>query len=290
MPVVLLWPIDAPTPPPFSPGTGGSPIPPVPIGVGSNCDDAALTAARNAMFLDKAVGPDLDRLGSMFLIPRPSAISNNDDVYRRLIELLAFQPKGVLKIIYDLLGVLFGTQAQLVALGHRPWKVYEVVVNEIIVEIPLDLVVASNADATYLHGLGADHTGYTGGANNLFKVDGDDFTRAASSFVGLTLTVEIGGVLTNFTISSLTWNGTTNTFTVTPTTLPTNTNGLSWRVLIPSSVSFVGDYFTASVGTPESTVDSNIIVLFGEGLIDVFLDLMARIVKASGIKLRLERI
>ncbi len=290
MVVVLSWPVLPSDPACDCPPSIGSDLP-VDLTAAFGCSKSAIETAKDAMFLNTAVDRDLDRLGSMFLVPRPQPIGPNDAIYRKLIQLLAFSPKQVIKIVYDLLGVLFGTQQDIIDGGGEPWKIFEVFVNEIIIEIPLSLTTSGLANATYLHGLGNDGNGFTTGVVTTFFVFGDDFTKAASNFVGLNLTVDIAGTLTNFPIVSLTYDSTTkkNTFTITGA-LPATTSGLSWRVLIPASVSFIGDYLISSPSVAESTVDSNIVVLFGEGLIDVFNDFMTNIVKASGIKVRIERI
>lgn len=248
---------------------------------------SAIQDAKDAMFLDTAIERDLDRLGSMFYVARPELLGTDDDIYRNLIQLLAFSPKQVLKIVYDLMGVLFGTQASLAT----PWAIYEVFVNEIIVEIPLALTTASLPTGTYLHGLGGDGNGYTTGSNTQFFVVGDDFTQAASSFAGLSLQVYVGGVLTSFAIVSVTYDPITriNTITTAPA-LPTNTSGQTWRVLIPSTVSYTGDYLVQDATVNSSTTNFNPVIIYGDGLIDIFLDLMDLIVKASGIKVRIERI
>lgn len=290
MAVVLSWPV-LPTDPACNCPPGIGTDLPIDLTAGFTCGLSAIATAKNAMFLDTAEDRDLDRLGSSFLIPRHPELGASDAIYRKLIQLLAFSPKQVLKIVYDLLGVLFGTQSDLIAGGNSPWRVFEVFVNEIIIEIPLSLTTSGLPQATYLHGLGNDGNAFTTGLDTQLFVIGDDFTVAASNFVGLTLTVDIGGTLTNFTLSSLTYDSSTqkNTFTVSGG-LPTNTSGLSWRVLIPSSVSFIGDYLVNDATVAGTTVDENIVVLFGDGLIDIFNELMTLIVKASGIKVRIERI
>lgn len=252
----------------------------------ANQGDSAVVIAHDAMFPDTAVEADLDRLGSRFLISRPLQLGQDEERYRKLIQLLAFQPKQVNRIVWQLLGILFGTPEELAAESQRAWQVYEVIPNEIIVEIPYALTASGPDSATYFH---TDETDTV----NEFK--GDYF---------------LGGATADRVALDVQANSGTNTLTL-QSAIPYELGDLlAIDADNPSSLEFKTIYGIAgNVVTLDSNlahtharlipvvkvadeafVDNKTIIIHGEGLIDIFLDFMNTLVKASGVRVRIERI
>lgn len=104
--------------------------------------DFALKQVKDSIMLDTATGRDLTRLGQNYGVPRPRYNSASDDLFRTLIGILAWKPKMILSLIYELLETFFGTTAG--------WKVFEIRPNEIIIEMHNDLYAGTLRSATYL--------------------------------------------------------------------------------------------------------------------------------------------
>jgi hypothetical protein len=218
-----------------------------PVGESSLVEFSAIQLARMSMLLSTAQGNWLTILGQNYGIPRPP-LSDDDDLYRGIIPVLAWQPKTIKNTLYALIGAVLGTQDSIVASGNRAWQVYEVNANEIVIEIPLQLIGTSNTDASYLHGF----YGYgfvTGGSStNTFTAIGDA-TQAASSLVGLALHFNTSSnTWTDYTILSASYSTSTNltTFVVSASTIPSG--GGKFYVEVPGDgvSSFTGDFLATS--------------------------------------------
>lgn len=140
---------------------------------------SAIQDAKNMMFVDSSVEQYLRRLGGNYGVPPPQADPFDDDLYRQFIQLLAAQPKAQRRIVYQMLEILFGKQADLIAANRRPWRIFEIQPNVLTVEVPSDLIPTSvPANATYLHGLGGND-GYTAAGSEMVTNGGfetGDFT------------------------------------------------------------------------------------------------------------------
>ncbi len=114
-------------------------------GPGAN---SAVVSAQQALSLRTATGSDLSAIAGNYGVNRPD-FAVSDDVFRALVPLLATQPKGVLSIFYAMLTAIVGPQAT------AGWQVYEVLPNQLVLEIPAALLSgfgqATLASATYLH-------------------------------------------------------------------------------------------------------------------------------------------
>ena len=87
--------------------------------------DSAVKIARDNMFIDTAVGAHLRALGSNYGVPPPKENPLDDELYRKLVQLLnPFQPKTQRRIVVQLLEILFGTKAEIIATGKRPWAIF----------------------------------------------------------------------------------------------------------------------------------------------------------------------
>jgi hypothetical protein len=112
---------------------------------------SAIQKAKRAMLTAFAEGEYLNRLGQNYGVVRYELLSD-DEMYRQLIILLAYQPKTILFTVYKVLEIVFGSQEEIIAADGRPWRVYEVKNNEFVVEIPVGLLTQGNETASYLHG------------------------------------------------------------------------------------------------------------------------------------------
>lgn len=250
--------------------------------------DSAVKIAKDNMFVDTAVGTYLRRLGSNYGVPSPIAAPFDDVLYRQFVQLLAAQPKAQRRIVIQMLEILFGSQASIIALGRRPWRVFEVRRNTLTVEIPTDCVPSIvPTNASHLHGLGG-HDGWTDASpTELFVYRDDDFTKAAVPLAGLPLF--INGV--QYTIVSVTYNATTklNTFNLLEVP-PASLASADWYVPIPSSFSFPGSYFTPNALVSSDTVGGNPVILYGPGLVEIFKQYMLQLVKAAGVQLDIQMV
>jgi len=251
---------------------------------------SAVKLAKDAMFVDTAVDQWLTRLGANYGVARPAADPKNDALYSQMIQLCGLQPKVIKRITLQMLEVIFGTQADIVAAGGRAWQCYEPSPNKLTVEIPHALVAGSTSNATYLHGLGG-RDGYTaagaGATDTLLVARSEDFTRASASLVGLTLVVS--GSL--YTILSVAYDGVgLNTIRITAASLSLGATDLVWSIRIPSSGSVPGSYLVADSSTPGSTVGNRPVILYGPARIDIFKQYMLNLVKAAGVILVVETV
>lgn len=249
--------------------------------------DNAVVTAKNMLFVDTAVEEYLHRLGSNYGVPPPEADPANEVLYRKFIQLLAAQPKTQRRIVVQMLEILFGTKATLIAAGKRPWAIYETQPNVLTVEIPNSLVPAAPPDnAFYLHGLGGTD-GFTEdpAAPKLHVKRPVDFTKAAVPMVGCV--ISLNGV--DFVVHGLTYDAGAgeNIFTLNANA-PVGANNVKWRVYIPSALSFPGGYFVLDDSIPSSQVNNQRTILYGPGLVEIFKQYMLQLVKAAGIQLNVE--
>lgn len=218
----------------------------LPLGViASVPDDGAsiIQQVRKSMLVASAVGSSLDAVGNNRGVPRPES-TNDDELYRRVIKALAWLPKSILLSYYALLSAVFGTQAEVKIQVGRPWKVYEVNANELIVELPAALIAGSLESATYLHGA----TGYafvSTGPTNTFTTNFDLRLSSAVSVVGLAVHVETTpGTWTDYTVSSYSFDAGTGTATVQVSASTLSAGGGRFYLEVPGdgTDSYRGDY------------------------------------------------
>jgi hypothetical protein len=206
---------------------------------------------RGAMLATKATVGDLDGVGNNHGVPRPQ-LSNSDTLYRALLFVLMWQPKAILSSVYNLLGAVFGTQEVIRSGGGRPWRVYEVNANEIVIEVPSALVAGTTEIASYLHGANG-FARVPAGPSNTFTTDFDLSLSSAVTIVGLNIYVETApGTWTTYTVSAYSFSAGTATVQVSAATLPTG--GGSFYLEVPGDLvaSYRGDYL-ATGGEAQST-------------------------------------
>lgn len=249
--------------------------------------DSAVKQAKDMLFSDTSLDFYLSRLFGNYGVPRPIANPSDDTMYRKIGQLMATQPKTTgVRVVYQFLEILFGTQASLVAINRRPWQIYETKPNVLTVEVPQDLIVATTSNATFLHGLGGRDGTTGGGPTNQFLVyRPEDFTQAAAPMIGLTL--YINGVA--HTITGLTYNPSTpvNTFTTLDNVAPSLTDAV-WYVSIPSAFTSPSGYMLRDATHKEAEVNNQPAILFGPGLVDIFIQYMLQIAKAAGVVLNVQ--
>jgi hypothetical protein len=224
---------------------------------------SAVQRGKSSMLTDSAEGSFLSAVGQNYGVPRPE-ITVNDDLYRQLIQLLAWQPKTILFTLYKLLGIVFGSQASIIIAGDRPWRVYEVNANEIIIELPTSLIAQNNETASYLHGW-YGQAQVPAGPTATFTTLGDVTTASATTLVGKNIYAYYSGVWNAYTVSSASYSVITglSTVVVSAATLPTG--GCLFYIDIPGDEvsSFRGDFlaasaffstFTTTAGPPTNTI------------------------------------
>ena len=258
---------------------------------------SAVHRARLSMFLDSAENLYLNRLGGNAGIPRHPLAANNDDLYRNLIAVLAWQPKTVLQTFYAVASAVFGTQALLVSAQRRPWRVFEVNPNEIIFELPLSFTASSNETSTYLHGF----AGAVLPASDVTHiVTAGDATKVAASLVTLNAYVLDTGSLPYVAhgILSASYDSPSDTTTITLSSALSSSSaiGTTFFIDVPGDEvsSYRGDYFALNAlqvaDTPTTPTHDDRVYLTGEGLLDLFLYYINLFVRASGVVLRVARV
>jgi len=225
---------------------------------------SAVRRARLSMLVDSADGDFLSIIGNSFGVPRPPQVVD-DEMYRNLVQLLAWLPKTILFTTYKLLEVVLGTQAEIVLSGNRPWKIYEVNANEIIIEISLDLISGDPEVASYLHGPSGFGFVPTGPVNT-FTTPGDLQEASATTLVGMTLLFNTApGVWVEYTVTVFSYNAGTDESTVTVSAATLPAGGGVFYILVPGDdvSSFRGDYlassgqiasFSTAAGPPTTTL------------------------------------
>lgn len=256
-------------------------------------DRSAIRQVRDSMFIDTAEGKYLTRCGANQGVPRPPQSPFDDTLFRKIIPILSWLPKTPKLVAYRLAEAIFGTQADLIAANGRAWEFFEVNPNEIIFECPVELISANQSIASYMHGYPGSTLAIVG-PTNTFTFIGSDARKAGSgnSINGRTVYLFFGGVWNTYTISSASYNaGTqTNTIVVSAATIPTG-NNYPFFVDIPGANSFPGDFMLASaavVGGDLNPPTSQLVYLYGQGLLDIFSFYMDNFVRAAGVVLRKE--
>lgn len=239
-------------------------VQPTPTGLDTTQPRSAIQLLKRSFLLATAKGDSLTVLGGNYGVPRPPQTSD-DEIFRRLIPVLAWQPKTIKFTTFMVLTAVFGSQADIRTAGGRPWQIYEPNANEFVLEIPLSLLVASNVNASYLHGISGYAVVPSGPANN-FTVSGDLTALSATTLVGAGIQVFYSGVWNSYTIVSATYSSGPNTtqIVVSATTLPAG--GGLFVIEIPGDniSSYMGDYlangefqgsfFVTSGGPPTNTI------------------------------------
>lgn len=205
-------------------------------------EKSAIQLAKEALFVDTAKEKWLAYIGQNWNIARPKLAPTDDVMYSRIIQAIAVLPKTILSTLYYLLEAIFGSQASIVAVGGRPWRVYQVNPNELIIEIPVDLLAASNESATYLHGFSG--VVLSGATTTVFSCSGD-VRVSAVNLVGLGASVLINGVYEEKTISIVSYNSTTDQMQLTTAAYSNApTAGAPFFVNVPGdgTSSYRGDY------------------------------------------------
>jgi hypothetical protein len=225
---------------------------------------SAVRRARLSMLVDSADGNYLSIVGNSFGVPRPPQVVG-DEMYRQLVQLLSWLPKTILFTTYKLVEIILGTQASILLAGGRPWKLYEVNPNEFIIELPLSLIAATNANASYLHG----PSGYgfvPTGPVDTFTTPGNLQPASATTFVGMTLMFNTAlGVWTEYTVVAFSYNPGTNTSTVQVSAATLPGGGGMFYILVPGDgvSSYSGDFlasggqiapFSTAAGPPTTTL------------------------------------
>jgi len=238
---------------------------------------SAVQRAKASMFTNTAEGSFLSAVGQNYGVPRPQ-LTINDDLYRQLIQLLAWQPKTILFTLYKLMGIVFGSQASIIVAGDRPWRIYEVNPNEIIIELPTSLIAGSNETGTYLHGW-YGVAAVPAGPSDTFTTTGDVTTSSATTLVGKTLyTITPTGTVTTYTIVTATYDEPTDTSTIEVSAATLPTGGVRFWIDIPGdgTASYRGDFlapsgFTGTFATAAGP-DTDTIEVTGDASLDLSVD------------------
>lgn len=198
---------------------------------------------RQALLVNFAIGLQLDAVGNNHGVPRPP-LTTDDTLYRNVIKALAWLPKQGLLSFYSLLTAVFGTQEEVTNLLGRPWKVFEVNANEVIIEIPEALISGGLATNAYLHGAnGFAHV--TSGPTNTFTTDFDLQLSSAVSVIGLAIHIETSsGTWTDYTITGYSFSAGTATVQVSASTVPTGGGRFYLEVPGDNVDSYRGKYIT----------------------------------------------
>lgn len=240
---------------------------------------SAVNQARRDMMLLTSENDALTVIGQNYGVPRPPLLSN-DDIYRRCVQVLAWQPKTILFTTHALLEAIFGSQSQIVADGKRPWRVYEVNANEIVIEMPQDLISFSNEEASYLHGWDGYAYNNSGVASATFTTEGDVRTVMSSNLVGHSLLAYIGNTWNTYQITAVTYTSTTNTTSITLNAAVIPQGGTLFHVLPAgdNTASYRGDYVApsghvATFHTNPGVGTTNTIYLWGDYQSELALDM-----------------
>ncbi len=253
----------------------------------TDATSSVIRQVRQALLVSGAGGAYLDAVGNNRNVPRPPG-TTDDELYRRVAKALMWLPKGLLLSWYSLLSAVFGTQEQVRAQLGRPWRVYEVNPNEVIIELPAALISGGLESSTYLHGA-SGFARVPSGPSNTFTTDFDLQLSSAVTVVGLAIHVETApGTWTDYTVTSYSFNAGTSTATVqvSASTLPTGGGRFYLEVPGDGVDSYRGDYVaTGGVQTTYSTAAgpaTNTLLVVGDVTRDVLHGMTATI-SISGV-------
>lgn len=254
-------------------------------------DRSAIRAVRDSMLLHSAEGKFLTEVGGNYGVVRPPASPFDDELFRAVIPVMAWLPKTITHTAYALAAAIFGSQEDIVAAGGVAWQFYEVNANEIIFEIPNVLLEGNtNATASYLHGYPGFATAIAG-PTNIVTVEGDDAAVAIASgnYAGVKMYLFYSGVWNEHTINSHSYAGSTNTFTMSASTVPTLASAPMF-IDIPGTSSFRGDFMAEDASVAAGGVNppsDDLVYLYGQGKLDIF-SFYFDFVRAAGVVLRTE--
>ena len=238
----------------------------------SDATASQIQLLRQALLVNYAVGQQLDAVGNNHGVPRPED-TEDDDLYRGVIKALAWLPKQILLSYYSLLTAVFGTQEAVKSTVGRPWRVFEVNANEVIIELPAEIIAGNTEVSTYLHGA-SGYARVASGPSNTFSADFDLSLSSAVSIVGLNVYVETAPhTWTAYTVSSYGFSAGVATVVVSASTLPTG--GGRFYLEVPGDLvdSYRGKYIAS--GGFESTFsttpgpDTNTLLVVGDATRDV---------------------
>jgi len=265
-----------------------------PVNMSNVQDRSAIDQARDSMFVNTASGKFLTDLGSNYGVPRPPQSPFDDELFRRIVPVLAWLPKTPLLVTYKLAEVIFGTQAVVQTQYGHTWQIYEVNPNEIIFECPIGLIAGNTETASYMHGYPGTTGAVTGPTNTITNVGSDArLAVSGSNLTGFTIYVFFTGAWQTYTISSSSYNlGTqTNTFVLSASTVPTG-DSYPFFIDIPSANSFnPGDYMMSDATVTADGTNpphNDLVYLFGKARLDIFEFYMNNFVRAAGVSLRSE--
>lgn len=199
---------------------------------------------RQAMLVNSSTGAQLDGVGNNHGVPRPEN-TTGDAVYREVIKALAWLPKSIDLSYYSLLTAVLGSQEQVRQAFGRPWKVYQVNANEVIIELPSALIAGTLEISSYLHGA-AGFAHVPAGPSNTFTTDFDLSLASAVTIVGLNIHIETApGTWTDYTVNSYSFSAGVATVQVSAATLPAG--GGTFYLEVPGNLvaSYRGDYLAA---------------------------------------------
>ena len=253
---------------------------------------SSVEQARLSLLLGSAAGEYLGAIGANFGISKHPLLSPLDDeMYRKLIMLLAWLPKAINFSVLKLLEILLGKQADLILAGKRPWQVYEIVPNEITIEVPYELTRQTLETASYLHGIIGIGSSTPMVAAPTFTVLGRDLTQEwGQTFVGMRLSIYYSSVWNDYTVLTLAYSA-PNTVITTTTNIVADLLGARFRL---NTIGYRGHFLasnpTERADTPTTPPHSDRVYLQGDGILEVVQFYLARIVRASGVIVRLVRI
>lgn len=202
---------------------------------------------RRSLLVASAAGIYLDAVGNNRGVPRPDNTSD-EELYRSVIKALAWLPKSILLSYYALLSAVFGSQAQAKLQVGRSWKLYEVNANEVILELPSELIFSAPEVSSYMHGVSGYASVLPPGPSNTFTTTGDVRVGSATTLVGAAIQVFFSGAWNDYTVSSVSYSSTTNLSTVIVSAATIPAGGGPFSIVIPGdgTSSSPGDYLAAS--------------------------------------------
>lgn len=199
---------------------------------------------RRALLVAYAKGQYLDAVGNNRGVPRPDN-TDDDELYRRLVQALAWLPKSLPVSYYSLMAAVFGSQAQARLQVGRAWKIYEVNANEVIIELPVGLTAGSLESSTYTHGA-SGYAMVSSGPSNTFTASFDLSLSSATTLVGKSIHVETApGTWTSYTISTYAFSAGVATVVVSASTLPAGGGRFYLEVPGDGASSYRGDYLAS---------------------------------------------
>lgn len=210
---------------------------------------SAIEQTRRDFLLPTSEGAALTVIGQNAGVPRPPLLTD-DAIYRRCVQVLARQPKMILFTTEALLAAIFGPAASLV----RPWRVYEVNANEIVIEIPQALIARSNDTASYFQSWDGYAYNDTGVDAAVFTTEGDVQSCTAENLgSGISLSMNVfqpstGLWLNDLLINAISYDAATNLTTITLDDVYIPPGGTIFYIKVKGDGvdSYVGDYVAPS--------------------------------------------